>query len=548
MRASPFSFFLRVLFMPSFKLEGDDAPEPKGDAPPGGPPEGANTPADEFSYFLEDEPSGKPKAAPPPPAKPVPPPQQAQGPAQSARPAGAAPPARPGVTPPATARPGGAPPRPPAPPSNTDATKALPDLMRPAQGRPGGAPANLNVAAAQAVTPVLTEPDAAAISQSATPSDDLSSGIQEFGARIAKMLDSGDDIFTWVARVSILVVGFSLAVLVAGIFLGNAANIAQNPKAADLANFLILATKGLTLGTLALGISMLLLTYDDNRIGAIVAGIGLVFYFGAPIALRGLLGPTNPLFGPLAIQFFTIGRIILTVGLFKALIDVGVWLWNLPNTIKSKQSTAGAVGFGNPVESKQAKLARQANMFSPCWKLPFCREPIRVLCPAFLAKKTCWKFGRGCYCDTEMVGRIVRNEPLEVIKAANTMQSKQPPPCARCYIFLEHQTHKFRMISPLVLPATIVVVFGAWPIYNRLFLGFTSSYTKLFSSLSFSTTSFTPDAIKSTADSQAAAAAGGISPQEIAQVSSYMLGALLGFFLLIYLSKFVEWAIFKAKW
>ncbi|RYG60923.1 hypothetical protein EON80_24320 [bacterium] len=282
--------------------------------------------------------------------------------------------------------------------------------------------------------------------------------------------------------------------------------------------------------------------------GAIVAGVGILFYFAAPLGLRALLGPGNPLFGPLAVQFFTIGRLILSIGLFKGLIDVGSWLWNLPNTIKAKQSSIGAIGFGNPVESKQQRIARQANMFSPCWKLPFCREPIRVLCPAFLAKKTCWKFGRGCYCDTEMVGRIVRNEPIESIKAANTAQSKMAPPCARCYIFLEHQTHKFRMISPLVLPVTVLFVFMVWPIYNQLFMSFTRGYTKLFESLTFSTSRFTPDAIKATAEGQAQAAAGGISPQEIAQVSSYMLGALLGFFLLIYLSKFVEWAIFKAKW
>ncbi|RYX81347.1 hypothetical protein EON83_24485 [bacterium] len=532
--------------MSSFKLEGDDAPEPQntpaaGANPPtgGSPPNAPKPPApDEFSFFLEDEPSGK--AAPPRPA------------ANPSAPPAAVPRQQPGR--PGAAQGGAGAQRPAGPPSNTDATKALPDLMRPAQRRPGGAPAdpsqpgNFNVAAAQAVTPVVNEPDAAAIAQSAMPSDDLSSGIQEFGAKVKQILDAGEDIYTWVARVAILAVGFSLAVLLAGLFLGNAANIAANPKGADLARFLIMATKGLTLGTLALGISMLLLTYDDNRMGAIVAGVGVLFHFAAPLGLRALLGPGNPLFGPLAVQFFSVGRLILLIGGLKALVDVGIWLWNLPNQIKAKQSGAGAVGFGNTIESKQQRIARQANMFSPCWKLPFCREPIRVLCPAFLAKKTCWKFGRGCYCDTEMVGRIVRNEPLEHIKAADTMQSKQPPPCARCYIFLEHQTHKFRMISPLVLPATILIVFGLWPIYNRLFLGFTAGYTKLFASLSFSTSNFTPDAIKATAAGQAEAAAGALSPQDIAQVSSYMLGALLGFFLLIYLSKFVEWAIFKAKW
>ena len=555
--------------MSSFKLEGDDAQQPPGEPVASPTPEPT---ADEFSFFLADDDAPKAQPSAPqaqqartqPPAPQIPR-AQPQPTASSAQPVvPVAPPVAQGVQRPAQ---GAAPsmpsrpanpqnpnaPRPQTPPDNTNAVKALPDLMRPAQ-RPSGPPANpsqppgLNGPAAQAVTPVLTEPDAASIAQSAMPSDDTSSAIQEFGAGVAGALDKGTDIFTWVARVAFLVVGLSLAVLLAGIFLGNAANIGSNPKAADLMNFLLLATKGLTLGTLALAASLLLLSYDDNRLGAIVAGAGAAFYIAVPLGLRAVLGQTNPLFLPMAAQFFNIGKLILVIGLFKAFIDVALWLWNLPNQMKAKQGAAGAVGFGNPVESKQQKIARQANMFSPCWKLPFCREPIRVLCPAFLAKTTCWKFGRGCYCDTEMVGRIVRNEPLESIKAATTVQSQQPPPCGRCYIFLEHQTHKFRMMSPLVLPSAVLFMLAIWPTYSRLFLAFTGGYTRLFSSISFNSGNLAPDAIKSSADAQAAAAASTISPEEIAHVSSYMLGGLMGFFLLIYLSKFVEWAIFKAKW
>lgn len=544
--------------MSSFKLEGDNAAKPEGE--PSAPPPPA-APVEEFSYFLSDD--DAPKTPPPAPqTPPVAPKPVAPQQTSPARPVANAParPAAPNPTAPARSaapnpntnapRPEGSAP----PPSNTNAVKALPDLMRPAQRPSGGTPANptqpagLNAPAANAVKPVITEPDAASIAQSDTPSDDLSSNIQNFGATCARFVDLGSDIYTWVARGAFLVVGLSLAVLLAGIFLGGAANIASNPKGADLAKFLLLATKGLTLGTLALSISLLLLTYDDNRMGAAVAATGVVFQFIVPFGLRSLLGPTNPLFAPMVIQFFTVGKIILVVGGIKALLDVAQWLWNLPNKIKAKQSGAGAVGFGNPVESKQQKLARQANMFSPCWKLPFCREPIRVLCPAFLAKKTCWKFKRGCYCDTEMVGRIVRNEPLDVIKAANTTQSNMAPPCARCYIFLEHQTHKFRMMSPLVLPATIAVMVGIWPLYNRLFVSAMSGYLNFFATMSVSTTSLTPDAIKASAEAQAAAAASQMSPEAIAQVSSYVMGGLVGFFLLIYLSKFVEWAIFKAKW
>jgi len=543
--------------MATFKLEGgDDAPEEGKTAP------APSSPApDEFSFFLDDD--DKTKAAPTPPA-----PSARPAPASPANPAQGTPtPARP------TARPGAGAPRPVAGVPNANARQAgtapngappsanvaqpanpavpqqpaPPNLMRPAQPRADKSqPPGLNVPAAVAEMPILTQPDAASIAQSAAPSDDFSSGLQSFGDTIAKALDSGEDVFLWLARIAVPFAGMGLAYILAAIFFGNAAHYENTANPDQLVHFLTVASQVLCYSLLVLGASMLLLTYDDNRLGAIVAGGGLLLAFGFPLLLHIFLGATNVPASQMVPIFFRVGRMVLYVGLFKAGIDLVLWAWNLPNQIKSKQSVAGAVGFGKTIESKQQKIARSANMFSPCWKLPFCREAIRVLCPAFLARKTCWKFGRGCYCDEEMVGRIVRNEPIDQIKAATTRQSKEPAPCGRCYIFLEHQTYKFRMMSPLALPATILLMFGAWPLYNKLFTTFTLTYTKLFSTLSF--TPKVPDAIVSSKEAQIQAAATQLKPEDIAQYSSYIFAGLLAFLVLINISKFIEWAIFKAKW
>ncbi len=423
--------------------------------------------------------------------------------------------------------------------------------MRPAQSRADKSqPPGINIPAAVADTPTLTHPDAASIAQSQSPSDDLSSGFQNFCDSFTSILDKGEDLFTWAARLALPIAGLSLAYILAAVFAGGAPNLTNNLNATQvqLVHFMVLASQAFTYSIIGLAVALLLLSYDDNRLGAIVTGVALAMSLGMPIVLRILLGASNAAAMQMTPIFFHAGRILLPIGLFKATIDLGVWAWNLPNRIKSRQSVAGAVGFGKTVESKQQRIARNANMFSPCWNLPFCREAIRVLCPAYLARKTCWKFGRGCYCDEEMVGRIVRNEPIEAIKAATTRQCKEAPPCARCYIFLEHQTHKFRMMSPLALPSAIALMFVGWPIYNTLFLGFTMGYTKLFSTLSFNPTAHGPKDLQASAESQAAASASALSPQDIAQYSSYVMAALLGFFLLIYISKGIEWAIFKAKW
>jgi len=543
--------------MANFKLEGAD------DAPEEGKPTSAPSSAapDEFSFFLDDE--DKTKAVPTPPApsaRPAPasPSSPAASPARPAQgtPNPARPPAQVGAPAPnpsarqTGAAPGATPTSPnaarPANPA-TPQQPAPPNLMRPAQARADKSqPPGLNVPAAIAEMPMLTQPDAASIAQSSSPSDGFSGALQSFGDTIGRALDSGEDVFLWLARLVILPAGMGLAYILAAIFFGNAAHYETTTNPAQLVHFLTVASQVLCYSLLVLAASMLLLSYDDNRLGAIVAGGGLLLSFGFPLFLHAMLGATNVPASQMVPIFFNVGRMVLYIGLFKASIDLVLWAWNLPNQIKAKQSVAGAVGFGKTVESKQQKIARNANMFSPCWKLPFCREAIRVLCPAFLAGKTCWKFGRGCYCDEEMVGRIVRNEPIDQIKAATTRQSKEPAPCGRCYIFLEHQTYKFRLLSPLALPATILLMFGAWPLYNKLFTTFTLTYTKLFSTLSF--TPKVPDAIKSSQDSINAAAATALKPEDIAQYSSYIFAGLLAFLLLINISKFIEWAIFKAKW
>ena len=114
-----------------------------------------------------------------------------------------------------------------------------------------------------------------------------------------------------------------------------------------------------------------------------------------------------------------------------------------------------------------------------------CREVIRKQCPAYLAKKRCWKFGRGCYCDEEMISRIIRGESLDVIKAPTRMSREGKPPCGRCYIYIEHQSHKFRMLSPLALPATLAGIFFGWPYYLQAFKVLDKAMDAVWKSLNF---------------------------------------------------------------
>jgi hypothetical protein len=225
----------------------------------------------------------------------------------------------------------------------------------------------------------------------------------------------------------------------------------------------------------------------------------------------------------------------------KYLIEVITWLVELPERMMKKAD----VGAGQRLDAQQQRVARDANALSPCWSLPFCREVIRKQCPAYLARKTCWKFKRGCYCDDEMIARIVRGESLEKIKAPTKMSQLRKPPCKRCYIYLEHQTHKFKMLSPLAIPLTIVFMVSIWNPFGQVFRPAYKWLDEKQKNMKFLQT---PNPIEaSEADRKAVQDLGAVNEDQAVAFTQWFLGLIMGFLTLVYISKFIEWVVFEAK-
>ena len=406
---------------------------------------------------------------------------------------------------------------------------------------PAAAP---NPPAAAALTPTPGAETAEDVTGMET-GESIAAGFFGLGSSIRRGLDMLESPATWAFRVFGIVGILCLAFLLAALFFGGIGALpANSPKIADAARNLTFAAKGFSICLLVASVASLLLAYDDNRLGAGIALIGVGLQFGSLLLFKAAIGKAPA--GSLIVHdvmppLVSVGKALFYLGAAKATIDLFDFLWKLPDRVKTKVAN---VGQGRPTEAKQRAIASQANMMSPCWKLPFCRESIRVLCPAFIAKKTCWKFGRGCYCDEEMIARIVRGEPMESIKAP-TRISQGKPPCGRCYIYLEHQTYKFRMLSPLALPLTIAIGFFGYPLYSSLFKIFDKGLQSVWGMFSFSppvpkiidTVQANKDAIEQTA----------VSAAQVSGFAQAIIGVMLGFFLLIYISKGIEWAIFKAK-
>lgn len=533
--------------MPGFQFTDEEDPEPSPQPAPAKPQPARPQPEEEplppsragnpDAFHLSDE-TSSPKGQRPGGQRP-PTPGPAGGPAPAGRPVqpqgaprpGQPPQARPGTPPSPGAAPQARPGTPPSP-------GAAPQRTAPKYGE-GAVPATPGAAWEGSAN--LTPPDQ---TPTHAPIDKKGQALYEMGEVVKQMFEGMSGPATWVLRVACAVGALCLAYIVMAYFGGAFKNLATNPNRALITKNLGLCAQGLSYSLIAAYVMCLILGYEDNRLGAIGAAVGVALHFGA-VPLMKIIGGQTAAAMLMSAPLRNAGFTILIIGLIRASIDLMIWLVTLPEKVKARAN----VGFARPAEAKQQAVAREANMFSPCWKLPFCREVIRKQCPAFLAKKTCWKFGRGCYCDEEMIGRIIRGESLEVIKAPTRMTRSGKPPCGRCYIFLEHQTHKFRMLSPLALPATILAMFVAWPFYITLFGFFNKSLDSLWKGLSFNPQAMTPDMLKqtSTGASQYTNNPYATSPEQTAHIAMYMLAALLGFFLLVYISKGIEWAIYKAK-
>jgi len=429
---------------------------------------------------------------------------------------------------------------------------------RTAAKAPAARPANAQVAGAAPAT--APQPRASEKTASAVPSD-VASAVKNSAATTnsaspdgtykqnklplwRELLDKLDPIASWVMILAGAAGALALAYILWGIFGGNIGRMPKDPlKGVQIAENIALAGQVLRISAIAAAIASIILMIDDGSLGPGLAILGAALLFGSAPAMQSV-GATPVVFSIIK-AFRSTGQVLVIIGAVKYAIDVMRWLIDLPN----RASLRADVGVKQKAEAAQQRIAMGATMFSPCWQLPFCREVIRKQCPAYLARKRCWKFGRGCYCDEEMISRIVRGESIDMIKAPTRMSRQGKPPCGRCYIFLEHQGMKYKMVSPLALPATIIGMFLVWPHWISFTKWSTQSLDGLWAKLSFSVvTTATSLSTTLTTSTDPTMASYQVAAADVEKVAQFLFGIILGFLVLIYLSKFIEWAIYKARW
>jgi len=282
---------------------------------------------------------------------------------------------------------------------------------------------------------------------------------------------------------------------------------------------------------------------DDVYILGSVIGAGLLSGLGLPIFI-GYQARLAPWGHNEATEFLV--RLFAQTG---ALIGAALLLTLLSRAFRQIQARSSGTARAQASPFHPAGPgSRRPTAFSPCWHLPYCRDFLLSLCPAFQARIRCWKYGRGCFCDQNMNGFLVakaeslppgsEQEALQEEIAERALVVSQEwrgnrPPCPRCPIFLEHQRLKQKFLTPwiLLLTALLLGMGRGWlqkgygPLAKRAIQG-------------WGQLSFTEDVAAPAAGREAAALA-------THPIGFYVVLVLVGILLFLVLLRLTERALFK---
>lgn len=307
-----------------------------------------------------------------------------------------------------------------------------------------------------------------------------------------------EDVFNWGLRLGalaiILVTGYYIYGIVAAndqIFraLAQPGKYMSQQEFLRNANNMELLTKVLFIASVVMIVSMLGRFLPYAEAGAVLAVVGVVLFFGVPLMIdnmggppqglpkayqkllqaRGYLDPRSYLKG----QFSFCGMLFLGAGLADLLVHGVIWA----ASARSRRPKP------NEESAKTASQVRKTeNKFlGKCWELPFCRDTDKKLCPIRTSNKPCWRTGRGCYCDQNVIltlsgGNLYaasRGSAGYLSASANVARpkswSEKRNQCLGCPVYLHRQSQKYQVLAPLSLIGVIGAMAYYWNTVKNLY-------------------------------------------------------------------------------
>lgn len=256
----------------------------------------------------------------------------------------------------------------------------------------------------------------------------------------------------------------ALGYLAWGLFSGGLANSITLPQAErfQVAKNVIYASKILVAGGIACIISAAFRFYYEETLGYILMIGGALLYWGTPIAV----GPTVQRMGSeaAALAIYAVGQVKLVgiVALAAAAPFILMDFWSKLRGVRRAPGGAAVV---------QKEELPKSRIYLFCWQMPYCRDYLRKFCKAYEQRKTCWRIKSGCYCDEDMILRVMKRSSTSRLpgfdqrytevaggRTKDMTSAQKRDRCRQCFLYAEHQNQKYRLLSPLMFPLAVGLI------------------------------------------------------------------------------------------
>lgn len=281
--------------------------------------------------------------------------------------------------------------------------------------------------------------------------------------------------------------------------------------------------------------------YDEETLGYILMIMAAALHWGVPSLVDDKLSryPQHVSAQLMYIlgQFKLVG--IGTMVLASLFILFDLYL-RLSGVRKTTFRQASSIKAPTGIEAKP-----RSRLYLSCWQMPFCRDAIRQYCTAWEQRRTCWRIKSGCYCDEDMVLKIMKKQQLargfDVRFSETATRRKDLTPaekrerCRNCFLYAEHQKQKYKILSPLVFPLAFVIM---WYVHEPLlaFLHKAIVFSENFA-----------EVIRFMPVSEGQASQPWTNLPSTASVVEWLLMFCLGLLLVTYLLRILEYFVFKLQ-
>ncbi len=213
--------------------------------------------------------------------------------------------------------------------------------------------------------------------------------------------------------------------------------------------------------------------YKADSMGLAAILVGAACWAILPLIIRSRIESTSAqellqLGQSLIASFQKAGGAMVVVGVLR--LGIGRVILLASPGLAAQRSGGGLAEAAGAIAAERA--LEKPSLLRKCYELHFCRTSLRTNCPRFLEGTTCWRKKSGCYCDQGLATRLLTGvganaraamaEELQVAQRraarTKTKQQRAKALCGECPIYLEHQKHKYRVISWFAYPSAAAVI------------------------------------------------------------------------------------------